>query len=236
MDGSVSIVNLSSQRPRRRLGVVLMVCWMAGLCLLLAADRAQAQTQHISGQVQDDQGRTLSGVHVVLEASRTAFRLRSFKRQTSEPVQLPTVTDDAGHFTFAWRQDRHFTDLQLLVALPVQKAGVDTFEVFHRQDISALVRDADGPLEVLLTVEDSAQMDWLRRFLDGSVHPDEDKVFREMGRPERLDHDPVLDESSWWYFDVGKVYHFRGGQLDQVTHFDPPATETASEADSSSDG
>lgn len=223
----------SNRRLRQSLWVkVLAICWIAGLGLLLAADGAQAQTQHIAGQVRDGQGHAIGGVHVVLEASRTAFKLRSFKRQTSEPVQLPTMTDDDGRFAFAWRQDRHFTDLQLLVALPVQKAGADTFEVFHKQDISALVRDASGPLEVLLTVEDSAQMDWLRRFLDGSAHADEDRVFREMGRPERLDHDPVLDESSWWYFDLGKVYHFRSGQLDQVTHFDPPVAGTTTDATS----
>ena len=227
MDGSVATAWSPSSRRRKVWVVALAVCWMAGFGLLATVDGAQAQTQHISGQVRDADGQAIGGVHVVLEASRTAFRLRSFKRQTSAPVQLPTVTDADGRFNFAWQRDRHFTDLQLLVALPVQKAGVDTFEVFHQQDISAQVQGANGPVEILLAVEDSTQLDWLRRFLDGKAHPDEDKVFREMGRPERLDHDPILDESSWWYFDLGKVYHFRGGQLDQVTHFDPPAAGTS---------
>lgn len=193
--------------------------------LVVTAGPAAAETQHISGRVQGADGQALAGVHVVLEASRTAFRLRSFKRRTSEPVQLPTVTDAEGRFYFAWQRDRHFNELRLSVALPVQRGGRDTFEVFLEQDISEQVRAAEGPFEILLTVQSSAQLDWLRRFLDGTAHADEEKVFREMGRPERHDHDAVLDESSWWYFAVGKVYHFRAGQLDQVTHFDPPAAD-----------
>ncbi len=176
----------------------------------------------ISGRVMDAGGQPLAGVSVVLEASRTAFSLRSFKRQTSEPVQVPTTSNADGRFTFDWRRDRHFTNLQLLVGLPVRKGGRDTFEVFLRQDISEQVRSADGRFEILLTVQGSAQLEWLRRFLAGQSHADEDKVFRELGRPDRLDHDAVLDESSWWYFGAGKVYHFRAGALQQVTHFDPP--------------
>lgn len=183
--------------------------------------RAVADPGQISGYVRDASGQPIAGVTVLLEASRTAFRLRSFKRQTTEPVQLPTTTDTSGRFTFPWRQDRHFTDIELHVALPVKKGGRDAFERFLSQDISEQVRAAEGPLEVLLTVQDSTQLAWLRRFLDGTAHADEDKVFRDMGRPDRLDRDDVLDESSWWYFSAGKVYHFRAGKLDQVTHFDP---------------
>lgn len=195
---------------------VLLSGWPS---LPLAAD---ADALPIRGRVLDAEGQPMAGVSVVLEASRTAFRLRSFKRQTSEPVQVPTTSDADGRFSFDWRRDRHFNDLGLLVGLPVRKGGRETFEVFMRQDISEQARSADGPFEIFLTVQSSAQLEWMRRFLAGQAHADEDKVYRELGRPDRLDHDSVLDESSWWYFEAGKVYHFRAGALQQVTHFDPP--------------
>jgi hypothetical protein len=204
---------------------MLVVLAMLGWALPGTGLAAGADALPIQGRVTDAAGQPLVGVSVVLEASRTAFRWRSFQRQTSEPVQVPTASDADGRFSFDWRRDRHFTNLQLLVGLPVRKGGRDTFEVFLRQDISEQARNAEGPFEIYLTVEESAQLDWLRRFLVGKVHADEDKVYRELGRPDRLDHDEVLDESSWWYFAAGKVYHFRAGALQQVTHFEPPSAE-----------
>lgn len=207
---------------RGTVAVVLAVLFWAWPGVSSAAG---ADALPIQGRVTDAAGQPLVGVSVVLEASRTAFRLRSFKRQTSEPVQVPTTSDADGRFSFDWRRDHHFTELELLVGLPVRKGGRDTFEVFLRQDISEQARNAEGPFEIYLTVKESAQLDWLRRFLVGKVHADEDKVYRELGRPDRLDHDEVLDESSWWYFAAGKVYHFREGALQQVTHFEPPSGE-----------
>jgi hypothetical protein len=44
-----------------------------------------------------------------------------------------------------------------------------------------------------------------------------------MGRPDRIRNVqyPGYLESSWWYFESGKVYRFHDGRLQQVVPFDP---------------
>jgi hypothetical protein len=32
---------------------------------------------------------------------------------------------------------------------------------------------------------------------------------------------PDYDEVTWWYFEQGKAYRFREGELQQVVNFDP---------------
>lgn len=58
---------------------------------------------------------------------------------------------------------------------------------------------------------------------------DERRILDEMGRPDQIDSHQRLagTETSWWYFEHGKVYHFLDGKLSQVMHFDPiPAPPT----------
>jgi hypothetical protein len=52
---------------------------------------------------------------------------------------------------------------------------------------------------------------------------DERRILNEMGRPDQVDSHQRLAgiETSWWYFEDGKVYHFLDGKLGQVMHFDP---------------
>jgi hypothetical protein len=44
-----------------------------------------------------------------------------------------------------------------------------------------------------------------------------------MGKPDRIRNVqyPRHLESSWWYFESGRVYRFRDGRLEQVVPFDP---------------
>ena len=52
---------------------------------------------------------------------------------------------------------------------------------------------------------------------------DQRKVYQEMGKPDRIRNVqyPGHLESSWWYFESGRVYRFRDGRLEQVVPFDP---------------
>ncbi len=52
---------------------------------------------------------------------------------------------------------------------------------------------------------------------------DERRILDEMGSPDQIDSHQRLAglETSWWYFEEGKVYHFLNSELSQVMHFDP---------------
>ena len=176
----------------------------------------------IHGQVTDASGRALGGVTVLLEVSRSAFRLRRLGRETTGTLQVPTTADDAGRYRLDWRWDPYYNELALLVALPVREAGRDTYEIFLRREITAEVRGG-SPVEVALVLPDTAAYDALRAFLASLTSDDEKRVYREMGRPDRVDrarahYDP---DRTWWYFAAGKAYRFRGGRLDEVVRFEP---------------
>jgi len=52
---------------------------------------------------------------------------------------------------------------------------------------------------------------------------DEKRIYDEMGRPDRVQtlEYPEYEEVTWWYFEQGKAYRFRAGELQQVVRFDP---------------
>ncbi len=213
-----------------------MKCRTIAAALLLAfaaAGETPARTYKkgevvtIGGRVTDAGGQPLADVSVVLEVSRRAFDLLRFwqpkeKRQKTDLLRVPTATDPDGSYSFEWRWDPYYDTFELAVALPVTKGGEDAFEVFHRRDVTADV-GRGGPVTVALQVEDTGYLEWLRRFLAGQASDDEKRVYRDMGRPDRVDsaERSAGTEVSWWYFEAGKVYRFVGGRLDQVVPFDP---------------
>ncbi|HEY4588471.1 MAG TPA: hypothetical protein VII86_04560, partial [Thermoanaerobaculia bacterium] len=79
------------------------------------------------------------------------------------------------------------------------------------------------PAVVGVTVENRQFLDNLRQFLASIQTDDQRKVYQEMGKPDRVRNVqyPGYLESSWWYFEAGRVYRFRDGHLEQVTPFDP---------------
>ncbi len=186
----------------------------------------KGQVVAFTGQVADSTGRALGGATVMLEVSRTSFRLESLSRETSNTLQMPVAADGGGNYRIDWRWDRFYNTFALVVALRVRENGADTYEVFHRLEITDRVAGGN-PVETPLVLADAAAYDELRAFLDSVESDDAKRVYREMGRPDRIDtgeadYDP---DHSWWYFEAGKVYRFRDGKLDQVVPFEPIAEE-----------
>ncbi len=104
----------------------------------------------------------------------------------------------------------------------------DGFEILYRIDVTERVRQGvaaeGGTRDIVvvtpLVVEETGDLGWLRGLLDGSAGAEESRIFREMGRPDRIDsHEGGA--TAWWYFEAGKVYRFRDGALEQVEHFEP---------------
>ncbi len=173
----------------------------------------------ISGRVTDGAGQPLGEVTVLLELSRTSFRLSRFKKVKSDTLQIPVIAGPDGQYAHTWRWDGYYNTFELAVALPVRGRGGERFEIVHRFEITSRVEQGP-PVNVPLVVEDTAYLSWLRRFVDGRASSEERRVFAELGRPDRIDThgDEVF---AWWYFEAGKVYRFRDGEIEQIEPFDP---------------
>lgn len=187
---------------------------------------SKGQVVTIQGRVSDAQGRALGEVTVLLEVSRRAFRWTKLRRETGNELTVPVAADGDGNYRIDWRWDPFYNLFVLAVALPVRKAGGETFEVFYRLDVTRWIVAAN-PVEIGLVLPDTAGLEELRAFLDSIDSEDEKRIYRKMGRPDRVDegkehYDP---DRSWWYFEAGKVYRFRDGQLDAEVAFEPVPAE-----------
>jgi len=202
------------------------------LCLLAAiltprpaaaARYDQGQRIQVTGVVADAQGQPLEGLRVVLEVSRTYFSMKSFSRTADPDVRrVSAVTDARGNYTLEWPWDSYFNHFELVAGVPVRTRSGDTVQELARQEITRRV-EAGSPAVVAVTIDNRQFLDNFRQFLASIKTDDQHKVYQEMGRPDRIRNVqyPAYLESSWWYFEAGRVYRFRDGRLEQVTPFDP---------------
>lgn len=188
-----------------------------------AARYDQGQRIQVTGIVADSQGQPLKDLRVVLEVSRTYFSMRSLRRTADPDVRRVGATTDArGNFTIEWPWDSYFNHFELVAGVPVHTRTGETVQELARQEITRRV-EAGSPAVVAVTVESRVFLDNLRQFLASIKTDDQRKVYQEMGKPDRVRNVqyPGYLESSWWYFEAGRVYRFRDGRLEQVTPFDP---------------
>lgn len=216
--------------PRHRIGRATLAM-LAALALALPwAPDAGAEARYrkgdtvtISGRVTNPSGKPLAGVTVLLELSRTSFKLREMRRTKTNTLRIPAITDADGRYRHDWRWDGFYNTFELAAAMPVRTEGGDDFEVLKRVEITQPVGQG-SPVETPIVVENTVYLDWLRRFLDGRASSEEKRVFREMGKPDRIDRREG-DSWAWWYFEAGKVYRFAGGALEEVETFEPVKEE-----------
>lgn len=203
---------------------VTFLLWQSSLTA--AADRHR-KGDHVlfSGQVTGSDNEPLGGITVLLELSRTTFSIRRFKQVKKNTLSIPVTTTVGGQYLHDWRWDGYYNTFELAVAIPVPMAAGsrpgqgDGYEILHRTDVTEQVRQG-SPVVTALVIESPGDLGWLRRLLGGNASSEENRIFREMGQPDRVDtHDG--DATAWWYFETGKVYRFRAGALEQVEHFEP---------------
>ncbi|HEX4960945.1 MAG TPA: carboxypeptidase-like regulatory domain-containing protein [Thermoanaerobaculia bacterium] len=181
------------------------------------------QRIQVTGAVLDAQGQPLSGVRVVLEGTRTYFSIRELRRTAEKDVRKVTATTDAaGQYTIVWPWDSYFNHFEVAVGVPVRAKAGERLEELARQDVTRRVL-AGSPAVVAVTVENRKFIDNLRELLESIKTDDQRRVYEEMGKPDRVRNVqyPGYMESSWWYFESGKVYRFKDGRLEQVVPFDP---------------
>lgn len=190
---------------------------------LLAASYAQGERVQFTGAVSDPQGRPLNDVRVTLEASRTYFSIRQFRRAQTEEIRRVSATTDAnGQFTLQWPWDSYFNHFELVVGVPVRQARQERMEELAREDITRRVQGG-SPVVTSLVVQNAAFVTKLREFIASVQSADERRVYDDMGRPDKVERVqyPERTEVSWWYFEAGRVYRFRDGRLEQVVPFEP---------------
>jgi len=188
-----------------------------------AARYDQGQRIQVTGVVTDSQGQPIGNIRVVLEVSRTYFSMRELRRTAGKDVRRVSATTDArGNYTVEWPWDSYFNHFELVAGVPVRTKTGETVQELARQDVTRRV-DAGTPAVIGVTVENRQFLDNLRQFLASIQTEDQRKIYQEMGKPDRIRNVqyPSHLESSWWYFESGRVYRFRDGRLEQITPFDP---------------
>ncbi len=216
---------------RRARASRLLVAVLAAALLwapLTAAGSVHRKGDHVlfSGQVTGaDGGLPVGNVTVLLELSRNSFSLRRFKQVKKNTLRIPVTATVDGQYFHDWRWDGYYNTFELAVAVPSPDGD---YEVLYRADVTKRVRESAPQEEggrsfavvTPLVIQGIGDLGWLRRLLSDDAGDEEKRVFREMGRPDRVDvHDGGA--AAWWYFEAGKVYRFRDGALEQVEHFEP---------------
>jgi hypothetical protein len=176
----------------------------------------------VQGVVADAQGNALSDLEVVLEASRVGYGVYPPGERKREVVTGSTRTDRGGEYALELGWNSRFNHFELVVGVPVVTGGQEALQELSRIDVTRRVRQG-SPVAVPVTLQDTTFLTNLRSFLADAQSADEKRVYRETGKPDRVDRVkyPDRDESAWWYFAAGKVFRFRNGTLDRVDEFAP---------------
>lgn len=198
--------------------VTLAVALLLALAPAADARRESGEMLEIRGIVTDDQGRPLDQVRVVFEASRAVFSLRQLRPVLRDTARVSAVTDAAGGYSLRWPWDSFYNHFELVVGVPVRTAQGEELQVLERKEITRRL-GRDSQVAVPIVVEHADFVHNLRRFLATVDSPDEERVHRELGRPDRIELSG--DSQSWWYFERGRRYDFRDGRLTEVKTFDP---------------
>ena len=216
-----------SPRPTdfRRLRTVLLLALLGAAALALPAAAVhykQGDPVTLTGIVSDANGAPLAGVRVVFEASRSYFSFRQLRRDEKDLRKVTATTDEHGSYTIVWPWDSYFNRFSIVAGVPVKVRGGEKLEELDRQEVTRAV-SGGSPAVVSVVVKSREFLDRFRAFLASIQTDDQRKVYDELGKPDKIQNvqSQRSVESSWWYFEIGRVYRFRDGRLEQVVPFDP---------------
>jgi hypothetical protein len=189
---------------------------------LLAGPYREGTTVLITGLVTDGGGEAVPGLRVVLEASRKSFKLKKLSRVEDEPTKVAATTDENGRFEIPWPWHDYYNRFSLMVGVPLKTARGLTVRELQRVDLSKRILQG-SPVRTAIVIAEEQYLESLKRFLRGVDSDPKREIFEELGQPDRVERIQrgSGQESTWWYFEIGKAYRFRDGELEQVIHFDP---------------
>lgn len=207
----------------------LSLSLLAACLLLVALPAGAAQSAYEDGQrieltgiVTDPAGLPIQELHVMLEASRSSFSFRHFRREKRDTTRLTDLTNERGEYSLEWPWNRYYNTYELVVGIPIRRPDGEHLKELERVDITRRI-ERGSPVVSALVVSDAGFVRNLREFLATITSEDERRVHQQMGEPDKVErvNYPDHQEVSWWYFESGKVYRFRDGRLEQIEPFDP---------------
>jgi hypothetical protein len=209
----------------RPLSPTLRLATVAAALLSLLAAPPAAAAKHddgtrveVTGLVTDAQGTPLPEVRVVLEASREVFSFRKFGRELRNTQRAAGLSGQRGEFTLVWPWNDYYNHFELVAGVPVRTRSGERFEVLARLDVSRRIA-RNNPMVANLVVENADFVRTLRAFVASVDSDDEQRIYRQMGKPDRVEERGV--ERSWWYFADGRLFRFTDGDLVETKTFDP---------------
>jgi len=188
-----------------------------------ARKRTEGEEVVVTGAVTDAAGKAVVGVTVELRGTHRAFSSRDFRIKRRGSRIASTETDATGSFEILWIWHPYYNRFDLVATIPTgPPESSDELLELGRVDLSERMRQGN-PVVATLQIDDSAPVDSLREFLAVVDTEDERQAYQEMGKPDKVRHTklPTHVETSWWYFEQGKVYRFRNGEKDSVEQFEP---------------
>jgi hypothetical protein len=180
------------------------------------------QRIEVKGLVTDPAGRPLENVQVVLELARETFDVRSFGRTKKKVTPVSADTNARGEYSIVFPWDDFYNSFEVAVGVPVRGPKGERFVALERVDLTRRI-EKGSPVVASVVVQNAEFIRNLRTFVASVDSDDERRVYERMGRPDRvkITKHPSYDETSWWYFEAGRVYRFVGGTLRGSEEFDP---------------
>lgn len=203
--------------------MALLLAALPAPALSLLGNRYETgQRVEVTGLVTDTEGRPLEDVQVVLELAREVFSIRDLGRTRKKVTPVTTTTNGRGEYTIAFPWDDYYNRFDLVVGVPVRGRGGERFTELERVDLTRRL-EKGSPVVATVTVENAEFIRNLREFLATVDSDDERRIYQELGRPDRVRETryPNQSETSWWYFEVGRVYRFVDGALLGTERFEP---------------
>ena len=177
----------------------------------------------VSGQVIDASGAGVAGAAVELHGTHLGFSLRDFRIKHRGSRIVEAETDSSGSFELRWRWHPYYNRFDLVAGVRLgPPKDEQELLVLGRTDISRRMQQ-EGQIVATVEIADASPVASMREFLSQLDSADQRQVYQETGKPDKVRHTALATgtETSWWYFELGKVYRFRDGETESVEHFQP---------------
>jgi hypothetical protein len=182
----------------------------------------EGERVEVTGLVTTPDGEPIEDVQVTLELSRKAFDFRKLRRTRGKVFKVSDRTDASGEYKIAFPWDDYYNRFELVAGITVRGADGEELLELERLDVKDRI-ERSSPAVAPIVIENHELIETFRAFIATVDSDDERRVYRDQGRPDRVKTTRFDDreETSWWYFDRGKVYRFEDGELAKVEDFDP---------------
>lgn len=176
----------------------------------------------IAGVATDVANRPVADLEVVFEASRHSFDYLRFRKRRPVVRKVAATTSAEGAFEIQWPWDSGFNRFSLAFGVSVAEPGGEVFEVLHREDLSRRIEHG-SPVAASVQIQDTSFLDSFLEFRASLEGEAQRQVYREVGKPDkvRASSSEKSTDVDWWYFELGKVYRFRDGELREIEDFEP---------------